>query len=92
MSDEMRSYDGAPVIAEPVSTWEIPWYFFVGGLSGASAILAAAAGLAGHVDVARVARRISSAALAPSPALLIMDLGRPERFHHCCGCSGRPRR
>jgi hypothetical protein len=79
---EVRSYYDSPVIKEPVWTWEVPWYFFTGGMSGASAVLAAVAEASGHRDLARVARRVGLAALAPSPVLLIMDLGRPERFHH----------
>ena len=36
MSPEPRSYHGQPVIKEPVWTWEIPIYFFTGGLGGAA--------------------------------------------------------
>lgn len=79
---EVRTYYDKPVIAEPVWTWEIPWYFFTGGLSGASAVLAAGAQASGHHPLARIARRVGLAALVPSPILLVMDLGRPERFHH----------
>ena len=32
---EMRSYYGRPVIKEPTWTWEIPLYFFTGGVSAA---------------------------------------------------------
>ena len=78
----VRTYYDQPVIKEPVWTWEIPWYFFVGGLSGASAVLTATAAITGRTALARAARRTSTAALLPGPALLIMDLGRPERFHH----------
>ena len=35
--EEVRSYYGRPVLKEPVWEWEIPWYFFAGGLAGASA-------------------------------------------------------
>jgi formate-dependent nitrite reductase membrane component NrfD len=79
---EVRTYYDRPVIKEPVWTWEIPWYFFLGGMAGASAVLAGAAQAAGHRELAQVARRVGVAALAPSPVLLTMDLGRPERFHH----------
>ena len=79
---EIRTYYDKPVIKEPVWTWEIPWYFFTGGLAGASAVLTAAAAASGRCDLARAARRVGLAALAPSPVLLVMDLGRPERFHH----------
>jgi len=33
---EMRSYYVRPVIKEPVWTWEIPAYFFTGGVGGAA--------------------------------------------------------
>ena len=39
---------GRPVIKEPVWTWEVPFYFFSGGLAGASAGLAFLAGQAGN--------------------------------------------
>ncbi len=73
------SYYGQPVIKEPVWTPEIPWYFFVGGLAGASGTLAWLSGRS-HPGLARRAWLTSFAGLAVSPALLISDLGRPERF------------
>ncbi len=75
-----RSYYGRPVIKEPVWTWEIPWYFFTGGLTGASSALAAGARLTGNEVVARRAILTALAMTAVNPALLIADLGRPERF------------
>jgi hypothetical protein len=78
----MRSYYGRPVIKEPVWTWEIPTYFFTGGLAGASAVLSSAAKVAGNEKLARTALYVGAAADLVSPALLISDLGRPERFHH----------
>jgi formate-dependent nitrite reductase membrane component NrfD len=79
---EMRSYYGRPVIKEPVWTWEIPTYFFTGGLAGASAVLSSAARVTGNERLARTALYLGAAADVVSPALLISDLGRPERFHH----------
>jgi hypothetical protein len=79
---EMRSYYGRPIIKEPVWTWEVPTYFFTGGLAGASAVLSSAARLAGNEKLARTALYVGAAADVVSPALLISDLGRPERFHH----------
>ncbi|MGH2976780.1 MAG: NrfD/PsrC family molybdoenzyme membrane anchor subunit [Gaiellaceae bacterium] len=79
---EMRSYYGRPVIKEPVWTWEIPTYFFTGGLAGASSVLSTAARLTGNEKLARRSLYIGAAADLVSPALLISDLGRPERFHH----------
>jgi formate-dependent nitrite reductase membrane component NrfD len=76
----MRSYYGRPVIKEPVWTWEIPAYFFTGGLAGASAVLSLAARLAGNERLARTSLYVGAAADVVSPALLVSDLGRPERF------------
>jgi formate-dependent nitrite reductase membrane component NrfD len=79
---EMRSYYGRPILKEPVWTWEIPTYFFTGGLAGASAVLSSAARVTGNDTLARRALYIGAVADLVSPALLISDLGRPERFHH----------
>lgn len=79
---QMRSYYGRPIIKEPTWTWEIPTYFFTGGLAGASAVLSSAARIAGNEKLARTALYIGAAADLVSPPLLISDLGRPERFHH----------
>ena len=76
-----RSYYGRPVIKEPVWSWEIPWYFFAGGLAGASSTLSAVARLVGNDPLARRALLVALAAASASPVLLISDLGRPERFY-----------
>jgi formate-dependent nitrite reductase membrane component NrfD len=79
---EMRSYYGRPVLKEPTWTWEIPTYFFTGGLAGASAVLSTTAKLTGHEKLARTSLYVGAVADLVSPALLVSDLGRPERFHH----------
>lgn len=79
---ELRSYYDRPVIKPPVWTWEIPVYFFTGGVSGAAATIAVAAQLSGRPDLARAGRRVAAATALTGPPLLISDLGRPERFHH----------
>jgi hypothetical protein len=79
---EVRSYYGRPVLHHPVWKAEIPWYLFTGGLAGASSVLAAGARLSGRPQLARAARRVAFGSVLVSPALLISDLGRPERFHH----------
>jgi formate-dependent nitrite reductase membrane component NrfD len=79
---EMRSYYGRPIIKEPVWTWEIPTYFFTGGLAGASAVLSASAKLTRNQELSKRALYIGAVADLVSPMLLISDLGRPERFHH----------
>jgi formate-dependent nitrite reductase membrane component NrfD len=79
---EMRSYYGRPIVKEPTWTWEIPSYFFTGGLAGASSVLSSAARVTGNGTLARRALYIGAVADLVSPVLLISDLGRPERFHH----------
>lgn len=69
-----------PVITQPVWTWEIPTYFYTGGLAGASAGLALLADLRGNEVVARRGWRVALVGSLASPALLTSDLGRPERF------------
>ena len=77
---EVRTYHGQPVLKEPVWTWEIPCYFFTGGLAGASAGLAYLSELRGNQPLSRRAWALATAGIVVSPALLISDLGRPERF------------
>lgn len=69
-----------PFIKAPVWTWEVPLYFWVGGLASGSAFVAAACDAAGDHRSAQVARKIALGAAAAAPPLLIADLGRPGRF------------
>ena len=71
-----------PVTKAPVWTWEVPLYFWFGGIAAGSSFVALACDLAGDEDSARTARKVALAALMPSPPLLILDLGRPERFYN----------
>ena len=73
-------YYGQPVVRPPVWTWEIPIYFFVGGLGGMSAVIALGATLFHQFDIARTAMWIAAIASVLSPILLILDLGRPHLF------------
>lgn len=77
------TYHGLAVLKEPVWTWEIPAYFFTGGLAGACALLGGAAQLAGGPGVTRFVRRarlVAAGGAVASAGLLIADLGRPARF------------
>jgi formate-dependent nitrite reductase membrane component NrfD len=76
----VSSYYGRPVIKEPVWTWEIPAYFFFGGLGGASSVVSLAARVRGNERLAKTSLYVGAAADLVSPPLLISDLGRPERF------------
>jgi hypothetical protein len=76
-----NGYYQIPLLKEPPWTWEIPLYFFVGGASGAAAVVGAIADYTGaDRELVRHARWIAAAGSVISPALLISDLGRPERF------------
>jgi hypothetical protein len=75
-----RTYYGRPVLKQPVWKPAIAWYFFTGGLAGASSTLGLAAALGGNRRLARSARLASFAGIAASVPLLIVDLGRPARF------------
>lgn len=80
---EGPTYHGLPVLKEHVWTWEIPAYFFVGGLAGACGVLGAAAQAAGGPRMEPLVRRcrmVAAGGAAASAALLIDDLGRPSRF------------
>ena len=70
----------AGMMKPPVWTWEVPLYFWTGGMASGSAFVALACDLSGDHRSARIARLVSLGALAASPPLLILDLGRPERF------------
>jgi formate-dependent nitrite reductase membrane component NrfD len=77
---ETHSYYGRPILKEPVWKPEIPWYFFTGGIAGASSVLSFAARAVRNERLAQTSMWIGLAAEVVSPALLISDLGRPERF------------
>jgi formate-dependent nitrite reductase membrane component NrfD len=74
-------YYGQAVVKPPVWTWQVPLYFFMGGIAGMSAVLASGAVIFHHIDLARAAMWVAAIAGAIlSPILLIMDLGRPRLF------------
>lgn len=80
---EFRSYYGRSVLKAP--TWkarDIAGYFFLGGLAGGSALLAAGADATGRDAMRRSARLVAAGATGVSLAALVHDLGRPERFVH----------
>jgi len=69
-----------PFIHAPVWTWQVALYFWFGGMASGSAFVALACDAAGDHRSAAIARKVALGAVAPAPALLIADLGRPERF------------
>ena len=77
------TYHGLPVLKEPVWTWEVPAYFYLGGAAGAAATIGATLQALDGENSARLVRRcrdISAVGTLVGTGLLIRDLGRPERF------------
>jgi len=77
---EFSSYYGRPVVKETVWGPDIPSYLFLGGLAGASSVLAAGAHLTGRQELARAAKCGAAGAISLSMVALVHDLGRPARF------------
>ncbi len=77
------TYYDRPLLNEPVWEWAVPLYYYVGGLSGASLVLASAARACGAKATTPLVRRCYVTGLVGAcagGALLTYDLGRPWRF------------
>jgi hypothetical protein len=74
------SYHGNPILKPPTWTWQVPLYFFVGGVAGLSAVIALAAHLFGNAGLMRAGLWVAFLGALISAPLLIADLGRPARF------------
>src|SRR5207253_9309094 len=69
-------YYGQPVVKPPVWTWEVPLYFFVGGLGGMAAVFACAALVFHHLELSRAARRFAAfCGAVPAPVRPTVGLG-----------------
>ncbi len=83
---EFASYYNRPVIKKPHWVWPIWTYFWAGGIAGGASAIATLAHLLGDkeadVSIVRAGRYIGMVGVIVSPVLLIIDLQRPERFHH----------
>jgi hypothetical protein len=78
---EFDSYYGRQIIKTP--TWktpDVPLYLFLGGLAGASSLLAEGAAVRDLPRLETVARTTTAGAAAAGTVWLVHDLGRPERF------------
>ncbi|MBV9367196.1 MAG: polysulfide reductase NrfD [Solirubrobacterales bacterium] len=71
-----------PFIHPAVWTWEVPLYFWFGGIATGSSFASVAADVVDDERSAVLARRVALAAVMPCAPLLILDLGRPLRFLH----------
>ncbi|GGX01646.1 polysulfide reductase [Streptomyces malachitofuscus] len=78
---EFASYYGRPVLKRP--EWkplDVAGYLWMGGLAGASSLLAAGAQVTARPALARTAKLGAAGAISLSLAALVHDLGRPGRF------------
>lgn len=79
------SYYDIPMLKKPVWSGEIGCYFYLGGLSAGSYVLARLAERFGgetYQPLTRTGTAVATVALLPCPPLLIADLGDWSRFHH----------
>jgi len=77
------TYANQPMLKRPVWIWSVPVYFYIGGVAGAALVFGAAAQAVdrkGFDGLIRKCRWIAAAGQGIGAALLIIDLGRPERF------------
>lgn len=77
---EFTSYYGRPVVRHSPWTYDIPLYLFLGGLAGASSLLAAGGTITHRRGLERSGRLTALAGIGGSFYFLVHDLGRPERF------------
>lgn len=78
---KLESYYGLPALKPPTWTWEVPLYFFLGGIAGMSACTGFIAQLFhGGSALIRFCLWTGLVGAALCPLLLISDLGRPTRF------------
>lgn len=79
-----KNYYGIPPIKHAHWTWQIPVYFWIGGIGAGTHLFSTVARLLGHEDRAliRASRYTVLVTMILSPILLIWDLGRPERFYN----------
>ncbi|MGI9155958.1 MAG: NrfD/PsrC family molybdoenzyme membrane anchor subunit [Marmoricola sp.] len=78
---QFESYYGKQIIKTP--TWktpDVPLYLFLGGMAGASAVLAEGAALTGNRPLEHVTRLVAASGAGVGTIFLVHDLGRPERF------------
>jgi formate-dependent nitrite reductase membrane component NrfD len=79
-----KNYYGIPPIKHAHWTWQIPVYFWIGGIGAGVHLFSTVAQLLGHEDRAliRTSRYTVLLTMILSPIFLIWDLGRPERFYN----------
>jgi len=81
LAQNVGSYYGLPALKAPVWTWQVPLYFFLGGIAGVSACVAfIAQSFRSNPALIRTSLWAALLGAAICPVLLIADLGRPARF------------
>jgi len=81
----LGGYYDYPVVRRPVWTWEVPAYFWLGGMGAGAFVTASLAQTFGSAEDRRIAADgyyLAAGSLLPCAPLLIADLGRSDRFHH----------
>jgi hypothetical protein len=78
--DDTDVHVQGPMMKPAVWTWEVPLYFWLGGIAAGSSLIGLACDVAGDHRSAAVARKVALGAVMPGAPLLILDLGRPARF------------
>lgn len=84
-SGPSKTYYDLPLVKKAHWRWQIVLYFFLGGIAGGSYLVATLADLCNAEKngvLTRSGRYLSCVCILASPVLLILDLGRPARFHH----------
>jgi hypothetical protein len=89
--DEVPVAVSGPVINAAVWTWEVPLYFWFGGIATGSSFIALACDAAGDHRSARVARMVALGAIGPGSPLWSWTSGAPCASSTCCASSSRAR-
>ena len=81
-ADEQEGRQPASPIKEATWKWYIPIYFWLGGISAGSWLAVTAEDLAGENDreLVRAGRYLALGSVLAGTTLLVLDLGRRERF------------
>ncbi|WP_448625866.1 NrfD/PsrC family molybdoenzyme membrane anchor subunit [Geodermatophilus sp. URMC 64] len=80
---EFTSYYGRPILKPPVwKSPEVPLYLFLGGAAGSSSVLGALGEFTRRPTLTKAAHLLAGGGALASVGLLVVDLGRPERFLH----------
>lgn len=78
---DRQDYYRLPVLKQPVWIWSVPAYFYVGGVAGGAAVLAALLkGRRRLRDLASACRWLAFLGTTLGPGLLTWDLGKMQRF------------